>query len=95
MRVVWQIDAVDDRRRITAWLRRRNPGAAARLGEAMLAATDGLSARPSRGRPGSIAGTRELSPVRPYVILYKVDDEAGVILILRVWHTARDRDGGG
>jgi toxin ParE1/3/4 len=46
---------------------------------------------PYKGWPGRAPDTRELSAVPPYVMVYEVDDDAQVIQILRVWHTAQDR----
>jgi toxin ParE1/3/4 len=50
-------------------------------------AADRLTAHPHVGRPGRVAGTRELI-VRPYITAYRVGEEE--IEILRVLHHARD-----
>ncbi len=91
MRVVWRADARDDRRRIFNYLAERNPAAAARLIEALILAADSLASFPDRGRPGRAPGTRELTAVYPYLVVYAVDRAAGVVRILRVWHGAQDR----
>ena len=91
MRVAWAAAARDDRRRITAWLAERNKAAAVRVARALVAAADSLAVLPAKGRPGRAPGTRELSAVPPYVIVYEVVEAAGVVRILRVWHTAQDR----
>ena len=91
MRVAWRAAARDDQRRITAWLAERNKAAAVRVARALIAAADSLAVLPAKGRPGRAPGTRELSAVPPYVIVYEVDQAAGVVRILRVWHTAQDR----
>ncbi len=91
MKVVWARAARDDRRRITAWMAERNKAAAVRIARALAAAADSLAARPEKGRHGRAPDTRELSAVPPYVIVYEVDQAAGVVQILRVWHTAQDR----
>ena len=91
MRVAWRAAARDDQRRITAWLAERNKAAAVRVARALVAATDSLAVLPAKGRPGRAPGTRERSAVPPYVIVYEVDQAAGVVRILRVWHTAQDR----
>ena len=93
MRVAWRAAARDDRRRITAWLAERNPAAAVRVARALLAAADSLAALPDKGRPGRVSGTRELSAVPPYVIVYSVNQEAQLVRIVRVWHTSQDREG--
>ena len=91
MRVLWARAARDDRRRITAWLVERNLPAAVRIAQALANAADSLAVVPYKGRPGRAPDTRELSTVPPYVMVYEVDDDAQVIQILRVWHTAQDR----
>lgn len=91
MRVVWRPAARDDRRRITAWLADRNLAAAVRVARSLLAAADSLAILPEKGRPGRLPGTRELSAVSPYVIVYQVDQDAQTVRILRVWHTSQDR----
>ena len=77
---------------IFAWILRDNPRAAAemvrrireRIGQL---ATPGLA---HMGRPGLVAGTRELV-VPPYNVVYKVDDDRGEVVILAIIHGARDR----
>jgi len=91
VRVAWRAAARDDQRRITAWLAERNKAAAVRVARALVAAADSLAVLPAKGRPGRAPDTRELSAVPPYVIVYEVDQAAGVVRILRVWHTAQDR----
>ncbi len=91
MRVAWRATARDDRRRITAWLAERNPTAAVRVARALATAADSLAALPTKGRPGRVLDTRELSAVPPYVIVYRIDQAAGTIRILRIWHTSQDR----
>ena len=91
MRVLWARAARNDRRRITAWLAERNLPAAVRISQALADAADSLAAVPLKGRPGRAPDTRELSAVPPYVMVYEVDDDAQVIQILRVWHTAQNR----
>ena len=91
MRVLWLAAARDDRRRIFGYLAERNPAAAARLVEALILAADGLASFPWRGRRGLAPDTRELVAVSPYLLVYEVDEAAGVVSILRVWHGSQDR----
>ncbi len=44
------------------------------------------------GRPGQVQGTRELIEY-PYIIVYRVREEAREVLVLAVVHGARDRRG--
>ncbi|MBV8535667.1 MAG: type II toxin-antitoxin system RelE/ParE family toxin, partial [Alphaproteobacteria bacterium] len=43
------------------------------------------------GRPGLIAGTRELVEY-PYIIVYRVDDGRREVVVLSIVHGAKDRD---
>ena len=55
----------------------------------LLAACDRLEYLPERGRPGLAPGTREITSIWPYVIVYRIGLNA--VEIIRVWHGARDR----
>ncbi len=42
------------------------------------------------GRPGQVEGTRELIEY-PYIIVYRVREEAREVIVVAVMHGARDR----
>ena len=88
--VSWRTAALADIERIARRIAAENPLAAQRVVRELLLAGDSLEAFPRRGRPGLAAGTRELVPVRPYVLVYEVGED-GAVAILRVWHAAQDR----
>jgi toxin ParE1/3/4 len=44
------------------------------------------------GRPGMVAGTRELIHY-PYIVVYRVDDRQQEIIVVSIVHGARDREG--
>jgi addiction module RelE/StbE family toxin len=88
--VSWRAAALADIERIARRIAAENPLAAQRVVRELLLAGDSLEAFPCRGRPGLAAGTRELVPVRPYVLVYEVGEDDAVA-ILRVWHAAQDR----
>lgn len=90
MPVVWRARALADISRITRYIATDNPIAAARVARELLLAGDSLVLFPRRGRPGRLAGTRELVAVRPYIIVYRVA-ETDAVTVLRVWHGAQDR----
>ena len=62
------------------------------MGDAVEAAVRRLADYPYSGRPGRVAGTRELAVSgTPYVIAYRV--EAQAVLILRLLHGAQEWPG--
>jgi len=77
------------RREIGELYRAKNPVAASRIGRELLLAGDSLDIFPRRGRIGRDPTKRELATVRPYIIVYEVDD-ADNVTILNVWHSAQD-----
>lgn len=87
MRVVWTPDARNDRRSIFNYISAENASAALSLDEAFSDKVGILVDHPEIGRPGRVAGTRELVAHRNYLLIYRVlRDE---VLILRVLHGAR------
>lgn len=91
MPVIFAAEALDDLDHIRQHIGRENPHAATRVSVQLVAACDRLEYLPERGRPGLVAGTRELTVIWPYVIVYRVAFSA--VEILRVWHGAQDRPG--
>lgn len=89
MSVVWRTVALADVARIVAHIADENPVAAPRIARELIVAGDSLDQFPRRGRSGVVPNTRELVAVRPYIIVYRVEDE--IVRILRVWHSAQDR----
>jgi len=89
MQVVFARRALRDLANLRSYISRDKPGAASRIAVEITAACDRLELFPERGRPGQIAGTRELTTVWPYVIVYKITSRE--IRILTVWHGKRDR----
>ena len=65
-----------------------NPAAATRMIERIRAAVTRLTEAPALGRPGRLAGTRELViPGAPYIVPYRVKDD--VVQIITVLHSAQ------
>lgn len=64
-----------------------SPRAAARMDELFSKAAARLIDHPQLGRPGKIAGTRELIPHESYRIVYELQDDT--VWILTLIHTAR------
>jgi toxin ParE1/3/4 len=88
MLVVWRRQAERDLQRIFDIILDHDPAAAQRLCERIERRVAQLSAHPHLGRPGRVAGTREL-PIggTPYVVAYRV--ATARIDVLAVLHAAR------
>lgn len=89
MYITFTAAAGADLARIREYIGQKNPAAANRVAVQLLAACDRLEYLPERGRPGLVSGTRELSTVWPYVIVYRVTPDA--VQVVRIWHGAQDR----
>ena len=89
MPVVFSPEALADLAAIRSYIGDRNPAAASRVAVALVAACDRLEHLPERGRPGLVAGTREITIIWPYVIIYRIAPDS--VEIVRVWHGAQDR----
>ena len=88
MRLRWTPEAADDLESIADYLFDKAADNAARLILRIYLAPSALKIFPSQGRTGRISGTRELTlPSLPYVIVYKVSNDA--VHILRILHGAR------
>ncbi|MET4492917.1 type II toxin-antitoxin system RelE/ParE family toxin [Bradyrhizobium sp. LA7.1] len=88
MKLVWSRFALSDRDGIFSYIEAENPRAAVHVDEQIADASRRLLDFPDSGRPGRVAGTRELIiPRTPYVAAYLVDGET--VRILRVLHGAQ------
>ena len=93
MKVIWTPEAEQDRDDIWLHIAADNVRAAARLDELFSDAAARIADHPKLGRPGKIAGTRELIPHESYRLVYEIEGESVWILALvhtaRKWPTAR------
>ena len=94
MRLRWTDPAQSDFNEILAYIARDNPAAAERVGRRLLTVVASLAQQPRLGRPGRVAGTRELAiPRLPYVAVYRIIEASpstgGTVEVLRVIHGAR------
>jgi toxin ParE1/3/4 len=88
VRVRWLARALANLNAEAEFIARDKPQAAARTVRAIHEAIHLLQRHPGLGRPGRVAGTRELVvPDTPYIIPYRIRDNE--INILRVFHGAR------
>jgi toxin ParE1/3/4 len=88
VKLVWSPYALSDRDAIFSYIEADNPRAAVHVDEQIAAAVQRLIEFPESGRPGRVAGTRELVvPRTPYIAAYVVMPE--MVRILRVLHGAQ------
>jgi toxin ParE1/3/4 len=88
VRVLWTVPARSDLREAFDYIQARNPRAAGAFLARIESSVGSLADQPRRGRPGRVAGTRELIVTgAPYIVPYRIIGET--IQVLRVWHTAR------
>ena len=89
----WLPDALDDLKRLHAFIEPHSPQAASRAVTALIEAADSLADFPEKGRPWNLdMDYRELPVrfgVRGYVIRYRYYDDQ--VIIVRVWHALEDR----
>ncbi len=89
MKIAWSVEALDDLESLRNFIGEDSPTAARDMALRIIAAVERLlEPHPQIGRPGRIAGTRELVVAQtPYIVPYRID--AGTISVLRVFHAAR------
>ncbi len=90
MQIRWSPEAESDLAGIAAYIGAENERASRRVVQAILKATRALTHFPYIGRPGRVAGTRELvfSPL-PYLAVYRM--KGASVEIVRLFHGAQDR----
>lgn len=88
MKLTWSALALSDRDGIFTHIEAHSPKAAIAVDERIADAVRRLTAFPESGRPGRVAGTRELViPGTPYIAAYAVTKTS--VRILRVLHGAQ------
>lgn len=90
MHVRWSAEALADQESIVEYLLPRSPEKAGKLLERFKEVSGILAKNPFIGRIGT-DNTREWSAVRPYIIIYEVDEPNGIVLVLRIWHSSQNR----
>jgi toxin ParE1/3/4 len=83
-RVVWTFAALADLHAIRRYIAGFNPHAARVIAARIIEAADSLDDFPNRGRLGPDERVRELTPIYPYVIRYRVTGKR--VIVLRVRH---------
>lgn len=87
MELHWTPEAIQDRETIYDYIEADNPIAALTLDELFEEKAGRLTDHPGLGRPGRVAGTRELVAHQNYILIYDVTGD--LVRMLRVLHAAR------
>lgn len=88
MEIKWVLLAWADLDEVYAFISRDKPEAAGKTVRRILDAAQILADNPGAGRPGRVAGTRELIIAdTPFILPYRVKNN--VVEILRVLHSSR------
>lgn len=88
MRIRWLRTALRNLDTEAAYIARDDPGAAQVVVQRVLDAVAALAEQPALGRPGRVAGTRELMvPKTRYLVPYRVRSQT--VEVLRVFHSSR------
>ena len=87
MNVLWAPQAEAERKAVVAYIAEDNLCAALEFGERIDALIERLAEFPRMGKPGRVAGTRELVAHGQYVLVYELFEKE--IHILSLLHTAR------
>lgn len=87
MKVVWTLEAEQDRLDIWNYITSENPAAAIRLDTLFSEAAGQLSTHPRMGKAGEVPGTRELIPHESYRLVYEIVSDT--VWVLTLIHTAR------
>ncbi|MCI5223548.1 MAG: type II toxin-antitoxin system RelE/ParE family toxin [Candidatus Electrothrix sp. AR4] len=87
MRIRWTNKALDNLDAAVEFIAADNPGAAQKVAQTIQQSVQLLAEQPGIGRPGRVAGTRELViSGLPYIIPYIEQD--GSVIILRIMHAS-------
>lgn len=89
MKVRWTGQAEQDRIDILVYIAGNNVRAAIAMDELFGSAADRLADFPLLGKPGLVAGTRELVAHENYRLIYEVAEADGAVWILALIHAAR------
>lgn len=87
MEIRWTRKALENLDQIAAYIAQDNPTRASSFIGEIQEKTGSLAMFPGLGRPGRIAGTRELVVHANYVVPYRVKNNT--VQIIRVQHVAR------
>ena len=85
MTIVWSPRAIEHLAHLRKYIARDNPNAGNRIASALLEVVERLAKSPNLGRPGRVAGTRELVVSgTPFIIPYRLRGDR--LEIVAVFH---------
>jgi toxin ParE1/3/4 len=85
MKILWSPIAIEHLFAARAHIARDNPSAAERIAAKILFSVENLAQHPHLGRPGRVAGTRELGvPDTPYILPYRIHKNC--VEVIAVFH---------
>ena len=90
-KVIWTDEAIADLRQLTARIAEDNPIAAVKFGEELIRRSMLLGQHPRLGRvlrEQKLDTVREMI-VRPYRLIYEINDQAATVNVRLLWHGAR------
>ena len=90
-KVIWTDEAIADLRQIVARIAEDNPSAAANVGEELIRKSLLLAEHPRIGRMmrESKRDTLRETIIRPYRLIYEIDDASLSVRVRVLWHGAR------
>lgn len=90
MKVRWTEPAAANWEQAFEYIAQENVTAALRIADKIIDLTEMLAVHPLAGRPGRIAGTRELVvPDSPFILVYGVDSVAEIVWVYAIYHGRR------
>jgi len=94
VRVVWTLEAEQDRDEIWEYISADNPTAAVRMDQLFSDSATQLADFPESGRPGKVPGTRKLIPHANYRLVYSIEHDTvwmlALVHVARMWPPLRD-----
>ena len=90
-KVIWTDEAIADLQQVVAHIAPDNPAAAVKLGEELIRKSMLLAAHPHLGRVVREMKRETLREIiiRPYRLIYEIDDRNSAINVRVLWHGAR------
>lgn len=90
-KVIWTDESIEDLRELTARIAANNPSAALRFGQKIIRQSMLLSQHPRFGRVLRQQDRETLREmvIKPYRLIYEIDDDAATVKIRVLWHGAR------